>query len=61
MRRLQEADYPAIISKIDEWWGGRTMTALLPRLFFQHFADRAGIKIVRKIPRVFWEDGFCVQ
>ena len=43
MRRVEEADYPAIILKIDEWWGGRTMTALLPRLFFQHFNDSSWV------------------
>jgi len=43
MRRLQETDYPAIISKVDEWWGGRAMTALLPRLFFQHFNDSSWV------------------
>lgn len=31
-------DYDAVISRIDSWWGGRNMAAMLPRLFFQHFA-----------------------
>jgi ribosomal protein S18 acetylase RimI-like enzyme len=43
MRRLQETDYPAIIAKVDEWWGGRAMTGLLPRLFFQHFSDSSWV------------------
>ena len=43
MRQLQESDYPVIVSKLDEWWGGRSMTGLLPRLFFQHFNDSSWV------------------
>jgi ribosomal protein S18 acetylase RimI-like enzyme len=37
MRNATEADYDPIIAHLDEWWGGREMRGLLPRLFFQHF------------------------
>ena len=36
-RRPTEADYPAITRVIDDWWGGRKMDHLLPRLWLQHF------------------------
>jgi ribosomal protein S18 acetylase RimI-like enzyme len=36
-RRPAEADYPAIVRVIDDWWGGRKMDVLLPRLWLQHF------------------------
>jgi len=36
-RRPNEDDYPAIIRVVDDWWGGREMTYLLPRLWLQHF------------------------
>jgi len=36
-RRPAEADYLAIGSVIDEWWGGRKLHLLLPRLWLQHF------------------------
>ena len=36
-RRPTEADYPTIIRVIDDWWGGRKMDVLLPRLWLQHF------------------------
>ncbi len=39
VRPLSPADYPYVISVIDQWWGGRRMTDKLPRLFFEHFAD----------------------
>jgi ribosomal protein S18 acetylase RimI-like enzyme len=36
-RRPNETDYSNIVEVVDEWWGGRRMRALLPRLWFQHF------------------------
>ena len=36
-RRPTEADYPAIIDVVDDWWGGRQLHQLLPRLWLQHF------------------------
>lgn len=31
------ADYDRVIPQLDEWWGGRSMASMLPRLFFTHF------------------------
>lgn len=28
-----------IVSVVDDWWGGRNVRELLPRLFFSHFPD----------------------
>ena len=36
-RRPTEADYSAIIRVVDDWWGGRNLSKLLPRLWLQHF------------------------
>ena len=36
-RRPTEADYAAISRVIDDWWGGRQLDHLLPRLWLQHF------------------------
>src|SRR6266496_2909000 len=38
IRNLSPSDYGAVIGVIDEWWGGRPMAGMLPRLFFEHFA-----------------------
>jgi ribosomal protein S18 acetylase RimI-like enzyme len=38
IRAAVPADYDHLIGKVDQWWGGRDMAAMLPRLFFQHFA-----------------------
>ncbi len=39
VRHAEPADYGRVIERIDEWWGGRQMAAMLPRLFFVHFRD----------------------
>jgi ribosomal protein S18 acetylase RimI-like enzyme len=33
------SDYPRIVAVVDDWWGGRPMRPLLPRLFLEHFAE----------------------
>lgn len=37
IRPLASEDYELITAVIDEWWGGRPVRTLLPRLFFEHF------------------------
>ena len=39
LRPISERDHAPIIRGVDEWWGGRQMAGLLPRLFFTHFQD----------------------
>jgi ribosomal protein S18 acetylase RimI-like enzyme len=36
-RRPTEDDHPRIVDAVDDWWGGRRVRDLLPRLWFQHF------------------------
>lgn len=36
-RRPTEDDYVAIVRVVDDWWAGRKMDVLLPRLWLQHF------------------------
>lgn len=38
-RPPRASDHPAIIAVVDDWWGGRKMAGMLPRLFFEHFQD----------------------
>jgi ribosomal protein S18 acetylase RimI-like enzyme len=37
IRHAEPADYASVIAVIDDWWGGRAMAAMLPKLFFVHF------------------------
>lgn len=37
-RRPTEADHRSIVMVVNDWWGGRQMDVLLPRLWLQHFS-----------------------
>jgi ribosomal protein S18 acetylase RimI-like enzyme len=39
IRNLTPADYLPIVTVMDDWWGGRKVSPLLPRLFFEHFRN----------------------
>ena len=43
LRHPTEADYGQVVSVVDEWWGGRVMHPLLPRLWFQHFTGTSWV------------------
>jgi ribosomal protein S18 acetylase RimI-like enzyme len=42
-RRPLEADHAPLVAQVDEWWGGRKMRAILPRLWLQHFTGTSWI------------------
>lgn len=39
IRNVKPSDYQTVISVLDDWWGGRKMASMLPRLFFIHFQE----------------------
>ena len=39
IRPLRPSDHAPVIAVIDQWWGGRPMAGMLPRLFFDPFTD----------------------
>lgn len=43
IRNAEESDYIKVISVINDWWGGRQMADMLPRLFFKHFGQTSFI------------------
>jgi len=43
LRPVEPSDYTPIIQVVDEWWGGRAMHEMLPRLFFVHFRQTSFI------------------
>lgn len=43
LRRPTEADHPKLVAVVDDWWGGRKMRDLLPRLWLQHFTRTSWI------------------
>lgn len=43
IRAVRDKDYDVLSPLINEWWGGRKMTDMLPKLFFIHFTDTSFI------------------
>jgi ribosomal protein S18 acetylase RimI-like enzyme len=39
IRHAEPNDHASVIAVVDDWWGGRAMAAMLPKLFFVHFRD----------------------
>jgi len=39
IRHAEPSDYAPIIDVLNDWWGGRSMSDMLPKLFFVHFRD----------------------
>jgi hypothetical protein len=39
IRKAKPADHENIIAALQNWWGGRDLTAMLPKLFLNHFND----------------------
>jgi ribosomal protein S18 acetylase RimI-like enzyme len=39
IRLAEPGDHARVVAVVDEWWGGRAMAAMLPKLFFVHFRD----------------------
>ena len=48
IRNLKESDYDYVIERLNDWWGGRQMTEMLPRLFFKHFNESCFVYIKDK-------------
>ena len=42
-RRPTDADHPFLVGQVDEWWGGRKLHQLLPRLWLQHFTGTSWV------------------
>jgi ribosomal protein S18 acetylase RimI-like enzyme len=43
IRSVKSSDYYLISPLINEWWGGRNMSDMLPKLFFDHFSNSSFI------------------
>jgi ribosomal protein S18 acetylase RimI-like enzyme len=42
-RRPTEDDHAQIVGQVDDWWGGRRLHDILPRLWFQHFTGTSWV------------------
>ena len=48
-RQLRPDDHDFIVSVVDEWWGGRTVHPLLPRLFAEHFNSTSSVIVDNEV------------
>jgi ribosomal protein S18 acetylase RimI-like enzyme len=39
IRKAKPSDHANIIAALPDWWGGRDLTPMLPKLFLNHFYD----------------------
>jgi ribosomal protein S18 acetylase RimI-like enzyme len=39
IRKAKPSDHLSVIAALQDWWGGRDLTAMLPKLFLNHFND----------------------
>jgi predicted GNAT superfamily acetyltransferase len=39
IRHAEPSDYQPVIAVVNDWWGGRSMSDMLPKLFFIHFHE----------------------
>ncbi|HEY6961456.1 MAG TPA: GNAT family N-acetyltransferase [Gaiellaceae bacterium] len=45
IRNAEPEHYARVIGNVDEWWGGRNMAPMLPKLFFVHFRDTSFVAL----------------
>ncbi|WP_044748383.1 GNAT family N-acetyltransferase [Bacillus alveayuensis] len=45
IRNVSPDDYHSIINVLNDWWGGRQMADMLPKLFFIHFQETSFVAI----------------
>jgi len=43
LRRPTEADHPILVAQVDDWWGGRRLHQIFPRLWLQHFTGTSWV------------------
>lgn len=53
LRPLQSSDFETISPVLDEWWGGRAIRHLLPRLLFEHFGSTSYALVEEQEIRAF--------
>lgn len=43
IRSIKRSDFSTISAVLNDWWGGRQMADMLPKLFFDHFSNTSFI------------------
>jgi ribosomal protein S18 acetylase RimI-like enzyme len=61
LRELREEDYDSLVGQLNDWWGGREVRSLVPRLFFQHFLPLSTLAVGATGAPVAFLVGFISQ
>jgi ribosomal protein S18 acetylase RimI-like enzyme len=61
IRNVSPDDYHSIINVLNDWWGGRQMADMLPKLFFIHFQETSFVVIDDKEQIIGFLIGFISQ
>jgi len=57
----EPSDHPRIIKVMKDWWEGRDLTSMLPRLFLEHFFNTSMVMEDRKNELIAFLIGFLSQ
>ncbi len=67
VHKAEVADHRRIVAVMPDWWGGRDLTAMLPRLFLEHFHETTFIAesghelvgfLVGFFSQTHWNEGY---
>jgi ribosomal protein S18 acetylase RimI-like enzyme len=61
IRYSEPSDHPRIIKVMKDWWEGRDLTSMLPRLFLEHFFNTSMVMEDRKNELIAFLIGFLSQ
>ena len=59
IRHAQPRDWEPVTAAMPQWWGGRDLRALLPRVFFEHFRDTSFVAEYEERPVAFLVGFLC--
>jgi ribosomal protein S18 acetylase RimI-like enzyme len=61
IRYSEPSDHPRIIKVMKDWWDGRDLTPMLPRLFLEHFFNTSMVMEDRENELIAFLIGFLSQ
>ncbi|MDH3343895.1 MAG: GNAT family N-acetyltransferase [Desulfobacteraceae bacterium] len=61
IRHGDPSDHPRIIKVMKDWWDGRDLTSMLPRLFLEHFFNTSMVMEDRENELIAFLIGFLSQ
>lgn len=61
LRNLETSDHLPIVTVVNDWWGGRQVSHLLPKLFFQYFRPTSFVAETEDRQMVGFLVGFISQ